>query len=151
MSTYNLNTGLGRLKQLRDDLAALNEMEKKPVRFNMTVWKDERNLCGTSACAVGYCAMQPWAQKQGLELDEITLDPDMSSKWLVPTYEGLKSFEAVAEFFDLTEGHMEYGDLAYYLFDSGSYESDDDDAASPTIEDVLVRLDEVIEKKEFRG
>jgi hypothetical protein len=140
MTTHNLSTGLGRLKQLRDDLAELQTMQSKPIRFSMSRWYDDRRVCGTTACAVGYCSMQSWAKKEGLTLIDGmygTLSPMM-----VPAYDGEKGFSAVSNFFEIEEHY------AYYLFDDGEYEQDDHEEFVPGIEDVLPRIDEVIARME---
>lgn len=132
----DVTTGLGRLKQLRDDLVALSAMEKKPIRFNMGRWYDDRRICGTTACAVGYCSMQGWAKKEGLSLVEGVHINDFPL--MVPSYDGKTGFRAVAEFFEIDEGDT------YYLFNDGDYEEDEDGDVDPDIEDVLHRMDHVI-------
>jgi hypothetical protein len=140
MISHDVTTGLGRLKQLRDDLAELSAMEKKPIRFNMGRWYDDRRICGTTACAVGYCSMQDWARKQGLRLIDGmcgTISPMM-----VPAYGDKKGFEAVSDFFEIN------GDDAYFLFNDGDYEEDEDGDTDPEIEDVLPRMDYIIARYE---
>lgn len=131
---HDLSTGLGRLKQLRDDLVLLDAMKVKPVTFSMHTWA-RRHACGTSACAVGYCASLPWARALGLHLQDNWMH---RPGFFAPRYGEDVAFDAVASFFQISL------DEAFLLFDDGAYEKEDDEEYEPTIQDVVARMNDVI-------
>lgn len=56
-------------------------------RFDLTFWD-----CGTAACAVGSCALNPWFKERGFHL-----------KKRIPQYGALENWDAVTIFFGITE------------------------------------------------
>ena len=93
-----------RLEQVIRVLQELPEGKK----FQMGHWME----CGTSGCAIGWSAMDPWFKRRGLklELDEDTMDNRAylyPSRSLVPAiympvYRGKEEFPAVADFFGIS-------------------------------------------------
>jgi hypothetical protein len=81
-----------RLERTADVLERWEEARLQAVlpltTFDLVVWKEERK-CGYAACAVGAICLLPWFREQGLVLGNDGL----------PTFAGLHSFRAVAEFF----------------------------------------------------
>lgn len=75
-----------------------------PEKFDLKGWK-----CGTTACACGHAAMDPWFYEQGFSIKG--LEP-----YLTISYKGLQGWDAIEEFFDLNIND------SFYLFEEDSYE-----------------------------
>lgn len=87
--------------------------EDQPVdSFNLDSWYDGKDTCptkygfkikaqdcGTSACAVGLAALDPWFQERGLQL--VPPDEDEDGDEATIRYQGYYHFSAVNEFFDI--------------------------------------------------
>ena len=85
-----------------------------PVSFDLSSWAMKSD-CGTTACACGHAALDPWFQSQGFylkddlgkkiltvaDLGKVTQYPDI-------TYDGFTDWDAVEVFFDLLEDHCEH-------------------------------------------
>lgn len=92
------------------------------------VFKEKKNLsCMTSACAIGHAAHL--FKKQGFKL---VIMGEESNK-LVPVYRGKEMFDAVSEFFDLTDEEAEY--LFHPIRYNDSY---------PTVSEVADRIEDFI-------
>jgi len=76
-------------------------------KFYIGTWHVKQS-CGTTACAIGTMMMDSWFQKEGLlpepeEITLITLPAVQPQEGLAywPTFNDLKSIEAVQAFFDI--------------------------------------------------
>jgi hypothetical protein len=124
-----------KLAELMEGLAqrqAAAQAKLEPV-FDMSswaevdAWDDEGNICGTSACACGHAALDPWFSGQGFHLlarlyDEDDEDRKLEEKVLynlddflalvkekrtssfTMRYKDYGGFQAAEEFFGLSEG-----------------------------------------------
>jgi hypothetical protein len=106
------------------ELLARYALEDNPdVAFNMATWATinySAPLCGTSACAVGLAALDPWFQDQGLELISgswrihtraelvAVLEKKSSSLRLVPGFNGKFNHYAVKDFYDLNMEEVQF-------------------------------------------
>lgn len=100
--------------------------------FDGTREDAENHICGTSACALGHCAIDPWFNERGLSLawdwtKQLQIMIDRGDETLV--YSPVAYELAGAEFFGLTESQ------AYRLFRPSEhnerYPSDDYDVPVP--------------------
>src|SRR5690242_9806699 len=84
-------------------------MKVKKREFNLGTWKSERE-CGTTACACGHACSIRSFRRAGLHL--------IPAGWgdFVLRYRGFRSFDAAAEFFELSEHEAEF------LFSPSRYE-----------------------------
>lgn len=162
-----------RIKQLRDFLAALPE-DRRTGHFSLESWvtvdgqsdgeiyldaaeTPHRRLtrghynatvnpadiiqahCGSTACAIGWACSNPEFIRLGFKMAakrEAGYPPnkaDLTS--LTPYYKGAEGWDAVKQFFDLDL------DTARILFDADYY----DDGEATTVNEVIARLDELIE------
>lgn len=55
-------------------LRGLSRHERKK-HWNMEVFIQE-TMCGTAACAAGYCSMDPWFKRRGFALDRMSVHLD---------------------------------------------------------------------------
>lgn len=88
---------LSKLVQLLENLPQIPSFynASKPFAFNLTVWRDE---CGTSACAVGFAAMDSWFQQEGLSLMLNVV------RVFTPFYKSSEGSRAVSQFFEIDHG-----------------------------------------------
>ena len=104
------------IKHLQMMVVLLNELQAEidrgvmnPKKFNLNYWENEKDDCGTIACAVGYAMRDPDFIACGL-----------TASGLAPRYdndEGMTywHWDAVEKFFGLSEFET------YHLFHSASY------------------------------
>ena len=95
-------------------LADFVDKQVDPKQFSMRLFfsdlvdKNKPEIrCGTTACLAGWACTMPEFQKDGLK---VGIWSSGHSQMAVPMFEGLESFSALEQFFDLTE------EQAYYLF-----------------------------------
>lgn len=99
---------IGRLNRL---IEVLENVASKGRGFDMGVWC-HKTPCSTTACAVGWGAMDPVLRAQGLGLVKFK---GVLHRRYEPTYRGNASIWAVMAFFGLTWGEAER------LFTPGTY------------------------------
>lgn len=120
-----MNDGLRRLKILAEVvLPTVNEED-----FDLAQWK-----CKTTACAVGYACLYEPFKDEGLRLVESHYK---TPTVLIPSYEDCIGMGAAAKFFGLSIIEAEH------LFIDTYYKQE-----SPTVQDVIMKIQEVIERKE---
>lgn len=78
-------------------------------KFDLTHWY----VCGTTGCAIGWSAADPWFRKRGLGLTKWPhqnyLYPRLGhATQCIPTYRTLINEAAVEEFFELTNSQVVY-------------------------------------------
>jgi hypothetical protein len=93
-------TGLERLKVLADWLESENVPSGR--RFNMNDWYTQ-DSCGTAACAIGWGAVCPALNSEGLGLTPSTL----ISRHSYPTFDGHYGTGAAEHFFGITRQEAE--------------------------------------------
>lgn len=166
-----------RVDRLKRLISILEAVEREEKLFNLNVWadpeaepfefdeqrSDERvvgwagdrdEICGTSACAGGYAAMDPVFYEQGLRLkgkiggNYFVFVPDIHTglpsgiygvgiTYTDETGVEHRDFEAAAVFFDIAVLH------AFYLFDPGAYRDEEEKVVvSPRM--VIERIEEII-------
>ena len=109
-----------------------------PAVLNMETWLGQGG-CGTTACAVGWAAQDPWFKAQGLEL--------VDAKWsgprtfYRPVFGGKENMAAAALLFDLDPDITDtlFGDMAY----------DDSEEAEDIKSDLLTRITMVLVGKDI--
>lgn len=99
-----------------------------PQHFYMGTWRSEPpprrpDLCGTTCCAIGHCAQDPWFNAQGLTFD---YQQDVAC----PIYNGVNGFHGIRRFFDIS-----FQD-AHHLFGCQHY--------NDTIPDTIARIQDFI-------
>ena len=119
-----------RLRRLADEL-------RKPmpatIDFDLTAWREElhdehTNVCITVCCAVGLATMVPEFSAEGFVAIR-NADGE-----LVPTFEGLRAFDAASRFFGLDAKDT------HWLLQRSSYPGD------PKPEDVAARIDAILRR-----
>lgn len=90
----------------------LEDVEKNNRYFDMSEWTTE---CGTASCAMGYAAVDPIFNLEGLSLYESYFGDALQ---YVPSYNGVIGYSAAVVFFEITM------DDAEYLFAPSSYNED---------------------------
>jgi hypothetical protein len=119
-----------RLEKTAELLEQLALTRQYDIIFDMGTWgsyEQGDSLCGSSACAVGYAALDPWFQEQGLRLRYENEDGDLLEVFSVqefnevlkkdseiefePYFQGLVVGSAVRAFYELEDG-----DDVNYLF-----------------------------------
>ena len=108
--------------------------------FNMMSWFDQvtfgpgDDVCGTTACAVGCAAQDPWFNERGLTLEK---NPNYKGKDIMVTltFLDLHHFDAVMAFYGLNEQEVDY------LFTNEAYEDAD---IKPTRVAVIARIQDFI-------
>lgn len=115
----------------------MRRLQKERAMFNMNKWAghehsvfEENNVCGTTCCALGHAALQPFFQKQGLQLRTVfTLRPKVITSYealdrrlerdpdetLSVYLENQKGYDAGAELFGISRQQ------AFLLFNPGRY------------------------------
>ncbi len=119
--------------------------------FDLTTWAahprghspEEDNLCGYTACAVGYCMVDPVLQSRGLGYHVtvsygVTHPRFPSHDMMEPKFEDLVGFDAVNAFFDIG------GEASSALFTSEHYDG------PATAQDVVDRIQFLLENGEDR-
>lgn len=140
-----------RLRRLINVLENVQASDNLLSHFDMDHWFGENaHGCGTSACALGYAAIDPRLQAMGLKLLAQTTDgrrlfvdsvadfdafakPEDFVVEAFPVFNGDVGMDAGALFFGIT------GDAARYLFDPTAY-----NVARITPGHVIERIGEVI-------
>lgn len=139
----------------------LDGIEAKGKRFNMGTWFDPPEdgiSCGTTACALGWAALDPRFHELGLcmgvscdengeehsyrctTIEQICLHGDARSIDVTPVWEDFMGYDAAIMLFDISEK------AAHYIFDpSRYYEPSRYLGLYPTIAAVRDRVVEVIE------
>lgn len=155
-------------------IEVLNEVQERRKAFDMSAWMSglksptttygEVEPCGTTACALGYAALDPVLQSQGLSLvarchtaDEngylssydkcenrvINTANDFNEAlnryaWVVadPVYNGSSGFVTGARFFDISIN------ASYFLFDPDEYNNGSDRVIEPI--EVIRRIEYVL-------
>lgn len=111
---------LTRLAQILDSVP--------PEQFDLSLWRADAS-CGTVACAIGWCTLDPEFQQQGFGWDGGM--PTFTS----PHYfDLLRSWPAVRAFFGLTQSEVES------LFTLNGYP----DIEDPGTADVIDRIDDLL-------
>ena len=112
--------------------------------FDLRLWALPRPGCGTTGCAAGWAALDPWFQERGFYLaspdsfrvvhttQELLAVPPDSRFSLSPTYNSWRGFRALSEFFDIE------GEIAEEIFSADSYPPD----ASPGL--VIEKIDRLL-------
>jgi hypothetical protein len=93
-----------------------------PERFDLGTWS-----CGTTACAVGWAAVDKNFNAEGFYL--FNTIPHLRTE-----HETLKSWDAVKVFFELTSTQV------YHLFSDEEYSDDGDSPSGATAVDVIARI-----------
>ncbi len=117
---------------------------EKAAAFDIDTWVSQKAAaqgsvvmieCGSTACAIGYCGLDPWFQEQGLWLVSEDI-PDSKGKFFVqPRYHGRSGFDAIEDFFNISR------ELAECLFHpDGYYDDMDDSAGKPSSADVAKKI-----------
>lgn len=120
----------------------LDSIEGQPG-FDLHSWKREDPECGTTACAIGYACTIPAFVNAGLSLSLHSEFPSEGyARNYEPTYEGLKDFQAVAAFFDISVT------LAEYLFLASPYRDKLSRAGTPR--DVAEAIRKAIEAPPYK-
>ena len=105
---------------------------------------EEQNYCGTSACALGWAALNPEFNKLGLKMEwyrTVYSDLKETQRFIGSVvYKGDSDFDAAAEFFGIDD------ESANYLFDPWEYDYDVNEIAR---EVVSARIREFVETKKF--
>ena len=88
-------------ERFRNLIRVLENVIENELLFDLGTWSDAATPeialeCGTSACAIGYAAIDPYFRGIGLHLE---LEPD--KQWLVPVYNEKSLFAAAAELFGI--------------------------------------------------
>lgn len=98
-------------ERMRMAILTLRNVHMQGLPFNINNWyeDDEDPLnCGTAACAFGWVARQPWAQQEGLKID--------NEYGIIFEVKTTNSYLAAADFFDISFGE------AHWLFDPDTYD-----------------------------
>ncbi len=100
-----------------------------PQHFFMGFWRGAAppyrpGLCGTTCCAIGHCAQDPWFIAQGFTLNKDGMP--------APSYAGARAFDAVRLFFDISNSD------ARHLFGCQNYDD--------TIPNTIARIQEFLSK-----
>jgi hypothetical protein len=82
-------------------------------KFDMQVW-----TCGTSACACGHAALDPWFIERGFEIKEVP-NSHTNASWKTISFKDSQSYDAAATFFGISV------DEAAFLFDPSEYRDED--------------------------
>ena len=149
------------LERLQHQIEILQKVALAEKKFDMSQWLDVGpHGCGSSACAFGYACLDPYFQAQGLRLEfahrypnedagearriTITSVADFNlvrnrQGRFDPVFGGFSSFDAAAEFYDITVS------AASFLFDPDTYTGPSRYGAI-TPEDVIERIKTVIER-----
>ena len=97
-------------------------VDPKGTSFSLSTWLkfDERKgpaiECGTEACAVGLACLTPELQAQGLRYIRVSYaHDDQQGPYAVPAFGTARDWEAVEEFFGLTD------EEAFHLFNQDAY------------------------------
>ncbi len=107
-----------------------------PREFDLTMWWRGKAGYGTAACAIGEATQIPALQEQGLRLGDIVWG---SCRHLGPVFEDHTDWEAVQEFFDLTEPQ------AWNTFSDSAYSQlQYEEARNAEPLDVAARIREII-------
>lgn len=102
-------TRIERLKNLRRVLRTIDRAQKQrkkakigteSIMFDMSTWMSHD--CGTSCCAFGACALDPWFKRRGL-------DAGAARRWGSPIYKQRVGGIAAQLFFGIT--YMETCDI----------------------------------------
>ena len=88
-------------ERLLQVVRVLDELPKGK-QFNLFLW----NRCGTTACALGWAASDPWFKCRGLKLEKSFIDV-MGLQRYRPEYKGSTGFWAATSFFSLAEEDAE--------------------------------------------
>lgn len=101
-------------------LADFLEKEVTEAKFRMSTWstKEDINVCGTSACAMGWATKIPEFAALGLYLGKSD-SPFGGAPIITPRYAGRAGFAAASTLFDISDR------AALWLF--SDYEKDEDD------------------------
>lgn len=115
-------TSRARLTLAAKLLNSVADDSRRKMGFEMTVWYAHRTLyaysymtslvnsdrpkCGTSACAAGFCALNPAFNALGLTLDR---------RLKAPSYRGLAGFDSLAAFFGINTAATDW------FFEARSY------------------------------
>ena len=119
-----------------------------------------QHACGSTACAIGHAATDPWFMKEGLHLRMETIFlgfPNPNPRLMpIPFYTSLggttyRSFDAVSRFFEISLS------TATALFDPGGYAPWEMSDHNITVKDFVRKLDQLVaiekiwsqEKNEF--
>lgn len=149
-----MTPNVARLERLCEILGAVH-----PNHFNLKTWAGPTS-CGTTACAVGFAALDPGFQAEGLSLEvlksrflfgpvryvTVTAFDDVRGGWLrkslggVPRYRGYSHWKAVQMFFGLTVKQ------AFYLFSPERYDADELRAPDA----VIGRIQKLLEMNQAR-
>ena len=145
------------LERLQHQIDILRGVADTAKLFDMGQWLDvNTHGCGMAACAFGYACLDPAFQAEGLRLEFAPRDRPVDGERIItianvtdfkkirripgcfdPVFGGYSSFEAAAEFYDITLN------AALYLFDPDTYDIRE---SNITPEDVIERVNMVIER-----
>ena len=112
--------------------------------FDLHSWYNDdkrQDLCQTTACAVGWCCLDPWFISQGLTLQWEKLGEEVGKSYgcYFPVFQGLEEWEAVYKLFGLSPYDTDL------LFLDSSY-----DGEAVSVVRVIERIEQVM-KKLFPG
>lgn len=124
-----------RLKEFKKYLKSIDK-----EKFNMSTWNEpkEDNLCGTSACALGWACVNPKFNKEGLKFKL----HNGSKIWAYPVFKTkgkvFEQVEAGSKFFGIPK------EVANSLFLPEYYSSNDEEWDDITLEEVIERVDHLL-------
>lgn len=103
------------IERMEAAIKTLEQVEAKNKKFDMSNWATDLQevdgrfepSCGTSACAFGYCALDPWHKSQGLGTESYLCKIDETLRFTV-TYDSETDIIAAAHYFDISLSHAEY-------------------------------------------
>jgi hypothetical protein len=129
---------------LRQMIRVLEAVPDK--KFDIASWRSDGmfgpvrralGACGTTACAVGWAAHDPWFQAHGLRLKRVQTIHNVET-WQ-PVYGAWAGPRAVMEFFSIDDDAMRS------VFYRAGY---DDDTLLPVKDQVIYRIQQMLEEAE---
>ena len=95
------------IERLDNVVRVLQQVIRKKRRFDIYKWTSaptlqELHSCGTSACAIGYAAMDPWFNRRGLKFKR---GSGLGGSWIgeaTLSYKDFGEFHSVLQFFGLS-------------------------------------------------
>lgn len=103
----------------------------KNSQFNIDSW---RSSCGTTACVLGWCSVDPWFNEQGFYWDAVNKRPGLVAD--DHNFRGVEAFSYM-----IGRNEWEYEDLGCWLFMESSYRHNEDwSEVYASKDDVIKRL-----------
>lgn len=150
-------------RRLRHLVNVLRNVQQEKHKFNICTWADLNPVCGTTACAIGYAALDPVFQQEGLRMEmthfkdegepfpvcslaELTaaFAEDEDSDWEAnPTIDGHS-----ADFFDLANFFGIDHDDSISFFTARGYHDVHATGRAATAQDVIDKIEKLLAERE---